>query len=435
MQTNLETLSQLERRLTMAVPAQDIDREVEERLKKLSRSLRMHGFRPGKVPYKLVAQQYGQQVRSEVIGDAVQKAFDQAVQDNKLRVAGHPRIEPGEPGDGTQLSFSATFEVYPELQLGDIGSATIEKLTLAVGEPELDRTIEILRKQRVTWSVVERETRGGDRVTIDFTGRIDGAEFPGGHGTDAPVVLGEGRMLREFESSLDGLAPGATKTFDVKFPDDYGGREVAGKTASFEVTVKKVEEPKVPEVDAQFARALGVEDGDIDKMRAEVRANVEREVRKRIDADLKQKVMQALVDTTPVELPKSLVEMEIGRLMQAARADLEARGIKLEQLPINPETFEAQARRRVSLGLIVGEMVKSKGLNAKSDQISALVQDYAQSYEQPGEMVRWVYSEPQRLAEFEGLAVEANIVKWVLENAKIVEKTATFDELMQRASA
>ncbi|OGA25938.1 MAG: trigger factor [Betaproteobacteria bacterium RIFCSPLOWO2_02_FULL_65_24] len=435
MQTNLETLSALERRLTMAVPAQDIDREVEERLKKLSRTVRMHGFRPGKVPYKLIAQQYGRQVRSEVIGDAVQKAFDQAVQENNLRVAGNPRIEQGEPGNETELAFSATFEIYPELKLGDISGATIEKLSLAVGENELDHTIEILRKQRVTWDPVERAAQSGDRVTIDFTGRIDGEEFPGGKASDAPLVLGEGRMLPEFETHLTGLKPGDTRTFEVKFPDDYAGREVAGKTASFEVAVKKVEQPKLPGVDAEFAKSLGVEDGDTGKMRNEVRANVEREVRKRIDTDLKQKVMQALIDTTPVEVPKSLVEMEIGRLVQAAKADLEARGIKLEQLPVNPEAFEAQAKRRVSLGLIIGELVKSQGLNAKSDQISALVQDYAQSYEHPGEMVRWVYSEPQRLAEFEGLAVETNIVKWVLEHAKIEEKTVTFDELMHRAAA
>jgi trigger factor len=299
----------------------------------------------------------------------------------------------------------------------------------------VDQTIEILRKQRVTWDAVERASQSGDRVTIDFTGRIDGVEFPGGKGSDVPVVLGEGRMLPEFETSLNGLKAGENRTFEVKFPDDYAGREVAGKTASFEVAVKKVEQPKLPELDAQFARALGVEDGDTAKMRNEVRANVEREVRKRIDADLKQKVMQALLDSTPVELPKSLVEMEIGRLVQAARADLEARGIKMEKLPVNPEAFEAQAKRRVSLGLIIGELVKSRGLNAKADQISTLVQDYAQSYEQPGEMVRWVYSEPQRLADFEGLAVETNIVKWVLENAKIEEKAISFDELMHRAAA
>jgi trigger factor len=434
MQTNLETISQLERRLTMAVPSQDIDREVEERLKKLSRTVRMHGFRPGKVPMKLVAQQYGPQVRSEVIGDAVQKAFEQAIQENKLRVAGNPKIEPGEQGDGAQLSFRATFEVYPEFKLGDVKAASIEKLSLNVGDEELNRTLEILRKQRVTWNGVDRASQSGDRVTIDFNGQIDGVDFQGGRGNDMPVVLGEGRMLPDFESSLTGLKANDEKTFDVKFPDDYGGKEVAGKTASFTVTVKKVEEPKLPEIDAEFAKSLGVADGDTNKMREEIRANVEREVKKRIEADLKQKVMQALIDSTPVELPKALVEMEMGRLVQSARQDLESRGIKMDQVPINPEIFEEQAKRRVSLGLIIGELVKAQGLQAKPDQISTLVQDYAQSYEQPGEMVRWVYSEPQRLAEFEGLAVESNIVKWVLDNAKVQEKPITFDELMNKGA-
>jgi trigger factor len=433
MQTNLETLSQLERRLTMAVPSQDIDREVEQRLKKLSRTVRMHGFRPGKVPFKLVAQQYGTQVRSEVIGDAVQKAFEQAIQENKLRVAGNPKIEPGDKGDGSELSFRATFEVYPEFKLGEVKGAKIEKLRLDVGDEELGRTLDILRKQRVAWNEAARAAQTGDRVTIDFNGQIEGVDFPGGRGNDMPVVLGEGRMLPEFEAGLAGMKAGDSKTFDVKFPDDYGGKEVAGKTAAFSVTAKKVEEPKLPEIDAEFAKSLGVADGDTAKMREEIRANVEREVRKRIDGDLKQKVMQALIDSTPLELPKSLVEMEMARLVQAARADLESRGIKMDQVPINPEIFEAQAKRRVSLGLIIGELVKAQGLQAKPDQISTLVQDYAQSYEQPGEMVRWVYSEPQRLAEFEGLAVESNIVKWVLENAAVEEKPITFDELMNKS--
>ena len=416
----------------MAVPTQDIDREVDERLKRLSRTVRMHGFRPGKVPMKLVAQQYGPQVRSEVIGDAVQKAFDAAVQENKLRVAGNPRIEAKDAGDASQLSFSATFEVYPEVKLGDVAAAKIARPSLAVGEADVDRTLEILRKQRVTWEAAARAAASGDRVTIDFTGRIDGTEFPGGKGTDAPIVLGEGRMLPDFEAGLTGMKEGETKTFDVKFPDDYHGQEVAGKTAQFETTMKKVESPKLPEVDAEFAKSLGVADGDVAKMREEVKANVEREVKKRIEGEVKNQVMQALIDSTPVEVPKSLIEMEAGRMVQSARADLQARGIKMEQLPINPEIFEEQAKRRVTLGLVVGELVKANSLNAKPEQIRTLIEDYAQSYEQPNEMVRWLYSDPQRLGEFEALAVEGNVVKWVLEHAKVEDKPVSFDELMNK---
>src|SRR5258708_6332097 len=425
MQTSIEALSRLERRLNMAVPAEQIDREVEQRLRKLSRTVRMDGFRPGKVPLKIVAQHYGPQVRSEVIGDAVQKAFSAVVQEQKLRVAGYPRIERKEGGDGKQLTFSATFEIYPEVKLGDLSAVKIQRPTHAVDDADVDRTIEILRKQRVSWEAARRVSQPGDRVTVDFTGRIDGNEFPGGKGNAMAVVIGEGRVLPDFEAGLTGVSAGEQKSFPVAFPADYPGKEVAGKSASFEVSVQKVE--------AEFARSLGVTDGDIVKMREEVKANVEREVKKRVEGEVKQKVMQALIDSATLELPKSLVEIELQRVVQKTRADLEARGVKLERLPVNPEALERQARRRVTLGLILGELVKSHELGAKPEQVRALVTEHAQTYEQPFEVVRWVYSEPQRLNEFEGLAVESNVVNWVLEHAKVEDKAISFDELMGAA--
>jgi len=429
MQTNLETLSQLERRLTMVVPADAIDREVENRLKKLSRTVRMPGFRPGKVPVKLVTQQYGPQVRSEVIGDAVQKAFEDAVREKNLRVAGYPRIERKDAeGDASQLSFSATFEIYPEVKLGELGAGKIERPMLAIGDAEVDKTIEILRKQRVKYEEVTRAAQSGDRVTVDFTGSIDGVEFAGGKGTGAALVLGEGRMLPEFEGGIAGMKAGETRTFPVNFPADYGAKEVAGKLASFEVALGKVEAPRLPEVDAEFAKALGVSDGDLTVMREEIKGNVEREVKKRIESEVKQRVMQALLDSTQVDLPRSLVEAEIHRLAQQTRNDMEARGIKTDA--IGHELFEPQAKRRVSLGLIIGEMVKVHGVAATPEQVRSLVDDFAQTYEQPSEVVKYFYSEPQRLAEFEGLALESNVVKWVLERAKVEDKAVTFDELM-----
>jgi trigger factor len=433
MQTSIETLDRLERRLDMAVPAEQIDREVEQRLRKLSRTVRMDGFRPGKVPLKIVAQHYGPQVRSEVIGDAVQKAFSEVVREKNLRVAGYPRIERKEGGDEKQIAFSATFEIYPEVKLGEVADAKIERPAHQVVDADVDHTIEILRKQRVTWEDAPRAAQTGDRVIADFTGRIDGNEFPGGKGSAMAVVIGEGRMLPEFESGLTGVSAGERKTFPVAFPGDYPGKEVAGKTASFEVSVTRVEAPKLPEVDAEFAKSLGVADGDIAKMREEVKANVEREANKRIQSEIKQKVMQALIDCTTLELPKSLVEIELQRMVQQARADLESRGIKLERLPVNPEMFEEQARRRVALGLILGELVKAHDLGAKPEQVRALVTEHAQTYEQPFEVVRWVYSEPQRLNEFEGLAVESNVIKWVLERARVEDKAISFDELMGAA--
>ncbi len=434
MQTSIEALGRLERRFNMAVPAEQIDREVEQRLRKLSRTVRMDGFRPGKVPLKIVAQHYGPQVRSEVVGDAVQKAFSEVVQEQKLKVAGYPRIERKEGGDGKQLTFSATFEIYPEVKLGDLAGATIQRPVHAVDDADVDRTLAILRKQRTSWEPVTRASQTGDRVTVDFIGRIDGNEFPGGKGAGVAVVLGEGRMLPEFESGLAGVTAAEHKSFPVGFPADYPGKEVAGKTANFEVIVQKVETPRLPEIDAEFAKSLGVADGDIAKMRAEIRENVQREVKKKVESEVKQKVMQALIDSTTLELPKSLVEIEMQRMVQQTRADLEARGIKLERLPVKPEALEGQARRRVALGLILGELVKSHELGAKPEQVRSLVTEQAQTYEQPFEVVRWVYSEPQRLSEFEGLAVESNVVSWVLGRAKVEDKAISFDELMGAAA-
>jgi trigger factor len=435
MQTSLENLGSLERRLNMAVAVDEIEKQVDERLKKLSRTMRLAGFRPGKVPLKLVAQQYGPQVRSEVIGDAVQKAFSDAVREQNLKVAGYPRIEPktGE-ADAKNIEFSATFEIYPEVVLGDIGASRIERAALTVGDAEVDKTLEILRKQRQHFHPVERPAAMGDRVTADFLGRIDGVEFTGGKASGFVFVLGEKQMLPEFEANALGLAAGVAKAFELTFPADYHGKEVAGKIASFELTVKLVEEPHLPELDAEFARSLGVADGDLGKMRAEVRANIEREVKKRTQADVKNKAMQALLDATRIDLPKALIEMETQHLLQAARSDLEARGMKIEQMPINPEMFEQQARRRVSLGLIIAELVRAHGLAAKPEQVRALVAEQAESYEQPDEVVKWIYSQPQRLSEMESLALEENVVTWVLAQAKVEDKLVNFDEFMGKSA-
>jgi trigger factor len=426
----IENLSQLERRLTMAVPVADIERQVDERLKKLARSVRMPGFRPGKVPLKIVAQQYGPQVRSEVTGNAVQKAFTDAVRDQNLRIAGYPRIERKEGAPEGELQFSATFEVYPEVGLGDLAATTIERPTLAVGDAEVDQTVEVLRKQRTRYHAVERAAAVGDRVTVDYTGTIDGAEFPGGKAADFGFVLGEGRMLPEFETGVTGLAAGDERTIAVTFPADYQSKDVAGKTASFAISLKKVEAARLPEIDAEFARSLGVADGDLAKMRAEVRANVEREVKKRLGSQLKAQVLQALVDTTRLELPKALVDLELERLVAGARADLQARGLKMENVPIDPQLFESQAKRRVALGLVVAELVKRFDLGAKPEQVRRLVEEHSESYEQPTEVVKWFYTQPERLAEFEGLAVEENVIDWVLKRARVVDQPVGFDQLM-----
>jgi trigger factor len=431
MAVNVETLGTLERRLSMTVPVADVDAQVDARLKKLARDVRMPGFRPGKVPMKLLAQQYGPQVRSEVIGDAVQKAFSDAVKEANLKVAGYPRIEKKDgAADAKEFEFSATFEVYPEVKVGDVSGAKIERPKLEVDDAAVERTLGILRKQRVSYVPAERPAQDEDRVVVDFEGRIGGVPFAGGKATEFAFVLGARRMLPEFEAAARGLKAGEKKTFELKFPEDYHGKDVAGKTASFDLEVRRVEAPKLPELDAEFARQLGVADGDLARMRAEVRANVEREVKKRVEARVKDQAMQALLDAAPLELPRALVQMETQQLVEAAVADLKSRGLKIEKLPFDPQTFEASARRRVALGLIIGSLKDSERLQPKPADVRALIEAESQSYERPAEVVKWFYMQPQRLSEMESLALEANVVNWVLSKAKVEDKVVAFDELM-----
>ena len=320
MAVNVETLGTLERRLSMSVPAAEVERQVDERLKKLSRNVKMSGFRPGKVPMKLVAAQYGPQVHYEVLGEAVQKAFTDAVKEANLKVAGQPKIEPQseKDADNQQMSFSATFEIYPEVKLGDLSSKTVERPQVEVDDAAIDKTVDILRKQRGQFEKVERAAQDGDRVTVDFEGMIDGTAFQGGSAKGFAFSLGEGRMLPEFEAAARGMKAGETKSFDLAFPADYHGKDVAGKKATFSITMGEVAELKLPALDAEFAKQLGVADGDVAKMRADVKANVEREVKKRVEARVKNQVMQALYEATPLELPKSLVAQEAQALVQRA---------------------------------------------------------------------------------------------------------------------
>lgn len=434
MQTSLENLGPLERRLNVAVPQDQIEAEVETRLKRLTRTVKLHGFRPGKVPFKIVAQQYGQQVRQEVLGDTLQRSFTETVKAQNLKVAGYPRFEakPAEE-NATQFEYSATFEVYPEVILGDLTQASVERPDTQVGDADVAKTLEILRKQRTRYEPAERTAANGDQVSISYAGTIDGADFDGGKADNFTVVLGEGRLLPGFETQLAGMNAGETKRFELTFPEDYHGKEVAGKTAVFQVTLNHVAEPRLPEVDVEFAKSLGVEDGDLDKMRAEIRANLEREIKRRVQVKVKEKVMEALLETSKLELPKALVEMEIQRLMHGARRDLESRGIKVNEMPLPRDLFEEQAKRRVSLGLILAELVKVHGLEVKPDQVRVVVEDFAQSYEHPAEVVKWYYSAPERLNEAEALALEENVVNWVLAQAKVVDKSTPFDELMGKA--
>jgi trigger factor len=347
-----------------------------------------------------------------------------------LKVAGFPRIEKKDGADAAALEFSATFEVYPEVKLGDLSGVTLERPQVSVDDAAVEKTIGILRKQRTRFVPVARPAKEGDRLTVDFEGTIDGQPFQGGSARDFVFTVGEGRMLPEFDAAARDLSPGESKSFELSFPEDYHGKEVAGKRASFQLTLKKLEEPQLPELDAEFAKTLGIADGDLDKMRQEIRANVERETAKRVEARVKAQVLQALLDATPLELPKSLIQMEAQQMVERAGADLRARGIKPEQMPLDPAAFEQTAKRRVALGLIIGELARTENLQPKPADVRAVVEQEAQTYESPAEVVKWFYMQPQRLSEMEGVALETNVVKWVLSKAKVDDKPMPFDDLM-----
>lgn len=433
MQTNEVTLGALERRIDMSVSLAEVEAQVAARLKQMGRTVKMAGFRPGKVPFKMIEQSYGPQVRNEVLGDAVETVFNKTVQEQKLRVAGYPNIEPKETSAEGVMEFVATFEVFPEVQVGDLSSVEIERPQLAVGDAEVDRTIEVLRKQRTAYEKVERASQEADRVTIDFTGRKNGEVFEGGQASDFPVVVGGGQMLPDFDAALRGLSVGESKTFDLTFPAEYHAKNLAGETVQFEITLKAVEAPILPEIDATFAQALGVADGDIAKMRAEIKANLEREVARRIRARVRDQALEVLNKACAFEVPKALVDGEAGRMVEAAKRDLVQRGVDVKNVPVEKSWFTEQASSRVKLGLIVAEIVNKNALNAKPEQIRARVDDLAQTYEQPAEVVRWYYSKPEHLRDIEDAVVEDNVVEWVLGQAKVSDKSFTFEELMEQA--
>ena len=430
METTTAQANELERRLDLSIAIADVEKEMDQRLKRMGKNMKMPGFRPGKVPFSIVRQQHGDQARHEVLSEELDRVFGETVTAQKMRVAGYPRIEAKSTDSTTHLEFAAIFEVYPEFVPADMSTAEVERPVLEVTSAEVDKTLEILRKQRVSYEDADRPAASEDRVVIDFLGKKNGEPFTGGQASDYAFVLGQGTMLPDFEKAVEGARVGESKTFDLNFPADYFSVDLAGQTVQFEITVKQVQAPKLPEVDAEFAKGMGIADGDIAKMRAEIEGNLKREVKRRIDARIKDQVMDALIKANQIATPGALIEMEIQRLMQAARQDMEQRGMKVNEMPLQPEWFADQAKRRVTLGLILAELVKSENLLATPEKVRAMVEENAQSYEHPEEVIRWYYAQPQRLGEVEGLVIESNVVEWVLGKAKVTDKPAVFDELM-----
>ena len=433
MAVTVETLEKLERKITLSLPVGAIQSEVETRLKKMARTVKMDGFRPGKVPMNVVSQRYGYSVHYEVMNDKVGEAFALAANEAKLRVAGQPRISEKEGAPEGELTFDAIFEVFPDVKIGDLASAEVEKITADVNDAAIDKTVDILRKQRRTFAqrAHDAAAQDGDRVTVDFEGKMDGEVFAGGKADDFQFILGDGQMLKEFEDATRGMKIGESKTFQLAFPADYHGKDVAGKTADFMVTLKKVEAANLPEVNDALAKTLGIVEGTVEGLRADIKKNLEREVKFRLLARNKQAAMEALLTKAELDLPNASVQSELNRLLEGARAELKQRGVKdADKAPIPEDVFRPQAERRVRLGLVVAELVRANSLQAKPEQIKSHVEELAASYEKPADVMRWYYSDNNRMAEVEGVVIENNVTEFLMGKAKISEKSVSFDELM-----
>ena len=436
MQVSVETTSSLERRLTVAVEEDRIADAVQSKLKDLTRTVKMKGFRKGKVPLKVVQQQYGSQVRQEVIGDVLQASFYEAVSQEKLRPAGMPTFDTKEMAPGKGLEYTATFEVYPEVAIADLSQQSIEKPVCEISDADVDNMIENIRNQNTAWETANRAAKEGDQINIDFKGMIDGEAFEGGEGKGMTVQIGQGRMIAGFEEGLKGAKSGDDLTLNLTFPDNYQAEHLAGKPVEFAIHVNTVEAPKLPEVDAEFAKKLGVSDGDLDKMRDEIRNNMQRELENKIKSRLKEGVMDKLLASHEIDVPAALIDNEAQALVNQMRQNLMSQGMGQQDLKLDPAMFSDQAERRVKLGLIMSEIVKQHALQVDPDKVKAMVESIAAPYEHPEEVVKWYYADKRRLAEVESLVFEEQVVDWVMDQVKVEEKGIEFNELMnQKAGA
>jgi trigger factor len=433
MAVTVETLEKLERKITLTLPVDVITKEVDVRLKRVARQVKIDGFRPGKVPMNIVAQRYGYSTQFEVMNDKVGEAFAVATNEAKLRVAGQPNITEKEGAPEGQMQFDAIFEVYPEVKFADMGAVEVETVSAEVTDAAIDKTIDILRKQRRTFAQrgLDGAAADGDRVTIDFEGKIDGEPFQGGKAEDFQFLLGEGQMLKEFEDAVRGMKSGESKTFPLSFPADYHGKEVAGKQSDFLVTLKKVEAAHLPEVTDELAKSLGVAEATVAGLRADIKKNLEREVKFRLLGRNKQAALDAVATKAELDLPKASVQAELDRMVEGARADLKQRGIKdADKAPIPDDIFRPQAEKRVRMGLVVADLVRANNLQATAEQIKAHIEELASSYEKPADVVRWYYSDMSRLGEVEAIVIENNVTDFILSKAKVNAKAISFDELM-----
>ncbi|MEO8342367.1 MAG: trigger factor [Gallionella sp.] len=429
--SSVETVSALERRLNASIPQQTIRSQVSDRLKNIGRNARIAGFRPGKVPTKIVEQYYGAQAYQDALNEALQRSFYEASQNNNLKVAGTPQFEVKTKDENAeQIEYSATFEVYPEVVIGDLSGISIERLVYELTPADVDSTIATLRKQRTTFEKVDRAVQATDRVNIDFIGKIDGESFKGGEAKDLAVVLGMGNMLADFEAALIGMQTGQTKSFDMTFPTDYHSKDLAGKPVNFTLTVHSVEAAHLPAIDAEFAKSVGIADGDVSKLQGEIRDNLTREVTRRLGVRNKDTVMEALLKITDFEVPKILLEWEIQSLMQHTTDDMESRGVKMKGMPLHADMFKERAEKRIKLGLILAELKQKYGVDVQPHQVKTMIEDYANTFDESEQIIRWYAADPKRMLEVENLVLEENVVSWAMSQAKVTDKPAVFNELM-----
>ena len=426
MQVSVEVGEGLERKLTVQVPAETIDKEVESRLNSMRSRVKVDGFRPGKVPLKVVKQQYGASVVQEVVGEVMQTSLRDAVVQESLNPAGNPTIEPKSIEPGKPLEYVATFEVYPEISLNDCSKLEIERATAEVTDADVDKMIDTLQQQRTTFETVDRASQDADQLTVDFVGSIDGEEFEGGKAEGVPVVLGSNSMIPGFEENLVGKSAGDEFKFDVNFPDDYHAENLKGKLATFDTKVIAVAEPKLAELDEEFAKSFGVEDGSIDKLRADIRENMERELHNKLQEALKKDVMDKLLAANDVPVPKALIDHECENLQkQMSEAGNLQQGMSLPK-----ELFEGEAKRRVGLGLVIGEVVKKSELKPDAARVTAKIEEISKTYEDPQEVVNHYNSNPQLKQGIEGLVMEEMVVDWIVDQAKVTDAPTSFQDLM-----
>lgn len=434
MSATVEIISKLERRMTVTVPMKPIEDEINQRISQLMRTAKLPGFRPGKVPAKFVQQQYGAQARDEALTNAVERTFSEGVESNKLRVAGYPNIEhkPFAEAD-KEFEYVATFEVFPEVEIGDLSKVKVERPVLDVAAADVQRTLDVLVKQRATYEPVKRAAKKGDKVKLGLSASIDGNEVESTGGQTIDLVIGEGGRVPQFDDHLVGAKAGGEATFEITYPADHQPDQLAGKTVSYKVNFVEVAQVKLPEIDADFAKTLGVDDGDVEKMKAEIKESLSQEVTKRVRQNVKEQVFDALVSNAKFELPNALLGMEIDRLMQMSRHNLQQRGVDLANVTLEPSMFEDQAKRGATLRLVLMHLVNEHSLQADADQVRAMVDQFSVSFERPEDVVRWYYDDVKRLDEPAALATEENVVNWVLATAKVTDKKVKFDDLMGNA--